>query len=128
MKTNISFLLVAALTLLNFSLTGQNYNKPPMPGAEKIRPDKVRKELKIKALDQEISNAQKNLEELNAMLNNTEKGSDENIILELRRMLKEDYLNGIKHLQNKENDKINAAPKNRPSRPPRTRARRINGN
>lgn len=70
-----------------------------------MRPDKVKKEWRIKALQEEIKHAENSVAELKKHSAGLAKGSEEFTIFKLRNMLKEDYLRGMKELLNMEEGK-----------------------
>ncbi len=67
-----------------------------------IRPEKVSREARIKALNDEMKAVEENRVELKANLAKVNKGTEEHTVLELRRILKDDYMNGLRNLMSME--------------------------
>ncbi len=106
MKFAKSLLLFSFALLSVPVINAKRYEEDPngaSPGG--MRPDKVSKELRIKALKGEMKHIENSMAELKKSLTTATKGSDEYTVLELRRMLKEDYMNGLKGLMDMETGK-----------------------
>lgn len=106
MKFKKSFLLLSVALLSVSVMNARKYEEGPTgAGPGGLRPDKVSKELRIEALKGEMKHIEKSVAELKKSLATVTKGSDEYTVLELRRMLKEDYMNGLKGLMDMETGK-----------------------